>query len=75
MSQEINPTIPPEATEILNREAANYGDEATYEYVRCVEIVASDYVVLAFNQIVNGVVVKTVNLDFIIDKDGNVRAN
>jgi hypothetical protein len=64
-----------EATEILNREAANYGDEATYEFVRIVEMLDDKTAILAFRQIVNEKIVKTVCLEFIVTKEGFVKAN
>lgn len=75
MTQELNPTIPADATDILNRQAANYGDEAIYEYSHCVEIQDSSNCTLAFRQIVNEQIVKIVCLDFIIDANGILKAN
>jgi len=64
-----------EATDLLNREAANYGDEATYEFVRIVEMLEENHAVLAFRQIVNEMVVKVVRCEFIVDAEGFVCGN
>lgn len=63
-----------EATEYLNSQAANYGDEAIYEFLRVEEKVDEDYYVLTFRQIIEEKVQKIVRLDFII-KDGHAVAN
>lgn len=64
-----------EATAILNRQAANYGDEATYEFLRVEEMRDESSAILAFRVIVYGKVIRIVRLEFIVDNNGFVRAN
>jgi hypothetical protein len=73
MSANSFPVI--EATNLLNRQAANYGDEATYEFLRIDEMFDENHAMLVFRVIIDGKVTKLVRLEFIVDEKGFVAAN